>query len=84
LRELRKAKDEAQSELDKHMNALNVLKVDDNKWREIQQQCKDNIDFLEKQLGNFKESLILTEFGLESFMCEFNVKIDVNLLLDMR
>jgi DNA repair exonuclease SbcCD ATPase subunit len=84
LKELRKAKEEAQNELDKHMSALNVLKVDENKWREIQQQCQDNIDCLEEQLCKFKQSLILNEFDLESFRCEFNVKIDVNPLLDMR
>lgn len=84
MRELRKAKDEAQSELDKHMNALNVLKVDENKWRTIQHQCKENIGCLEEQLGKFNQSLILNEFGLVSFRCELNVNIDPNPLLNMR
>ncbi len=62
LKELAKAKEEVQCELDKHMSDLNMFKLDENKWKEIQQQCQDNIGCLKEQLYKFKESLFLIDF----------------------
>ncbi len=84
LKELQKAKEEAQCELDKHMNVLNVLKFDEKKWKEIQQQCYDNINCLEKQLCKFNKSLFVNEYGLELLKCEFIVEIDADPLFEMR
>ncbi len=81
---MRNAKEDAQRELDKHMSDLNVFKLDENKWREIEQKCKTIIDCLDELLCKFKETLLHNEFDSQTFKFEFHVNIDVNPLFEIK
>src|SRR5579883_2151730 len=67
LKEMENLKEEAQRELNSYLNALNELKFDEDKWKNIQMKCNKQKNIINEKLFKFGSSLIMDKFDSESF-----------------